>query len=328
VWHKPIPFRENTHSKEGNLKKELTLVLVAIVVLVISLPLATVPIATAAPPAAPPDYDVPMGHFYSQAAGPGETGFNVTDEGGILMWSEFLRLGGVDAVGYPVSERFQWNGFTCQAMQRVVFQWRPDIGQVFFVNVFDLMTAAGKDDWLLASRQTPKPSAFDEGGKTWDQIVNMRLAVLDANPAIKTAFFGVVGDPVTMNGLPTSQVTDMGNNFTLRAQRVVIQQWKVAVPWAAAGQVTFALGGSIAKEAGLLPLNSPPPLPAATTGPTETGTTGPTATATVPSGVSPTATTGSGLPFIDPKIKIPLFIVTATPTTKPPLFITKTLQIP
>jgi hypothetical protein len=308
------------------LKKELTLVLVAIVVLVMSLPLATVPIATAAPPAAPPDYDVPMGHFYSQAAGPGETGFNVTDEGGILMWSEFLRLGGVDAVGYPVSERFQWNGFTCQAMQRVVFQWRPDIGQVFFVNVFDLMTAAGKDDWLLASRQTPKPSAFDEGGKTWDQIVNMRLAVLDANPAIKAAFFGVVGDPVTMNGLPTSQVTDMGNNFTLRAQRVVIQQWKVAVPWAAAGQVTFALGGSIAKEAGLLPLGvAPPPAATATTGPTESATTGPTATNTVPSGVTPSATVGFTLPplLVDPKYKIPLTIPTATPTTK--IMITSTI---
>jgi hypothetical protein len=227
-----------------------------------AIPLSTVSIVTAAPPAAPPDdYPVPMGHFFTQAAGPGETGFAVTDEGGILMWSEFQRLGGVNAVGYPVSERFMWSGFVCQAMQRVVFQWRPDIGQVYFVNVFDMMTAAGKDDWLLAVRQTPKPYAFNEAGKTWDQIVNMRLAVLDANPAIKAAYYGVVGDPVTMNGLPTSMVSDMGNNFTLRAQRVVIQQWKVAVPWAAAGQVTFALGGSIAKEAGLLPTGGMPLLP-------------------------------------------------------------------
>jgi hypothetical protein len=86
----------------------------------------------------------------------------------------------------------------------------------------------------------------------------MRRAVLNANPAIKAAYFGVIGDPVTMNGLPTSQVSDMGNNFTVRAQRVVIQQWKVAVPWAAAGEVTFGLGGSIAKETGLLPLGSSP----------------------------------------------------------------------
>ncbi len=73
--------------------------------------------------AAPPDYDVPNGHFFSQAAGPGEQGFAVTDEAGVLFWSEFQRLGGVQAVGYPVSNRFQWHGFTCQAMQRVVLAW-------------------------------------------------------------------------------------------------------------------------------------------------------------------------------------------------------------
>jgi hypothetical protein len=241
------------------------------IVLVISLALlAVLPLITVLPAAAdPPDYDIPAGHFYSQAAGPGETGYAVTDESGVPFWSEFRRLGGVDAVGYPVSGRFNWNGFVCQAMQRVVFQWRPDSGQVSFVNVFDLMTQAGKDDWLLAARQTPKPYAFNEAGLTWQQIVDQRLAVLDANPAIKAAYLSVVGDPVTMNGLPTSQVMDMGNNFTLRAQRVVIQQWKQDLPWASADQVTVALGGSIAKEAGLLPLGSAPvslpPAPTATT---------------------------------------------------------------
>jgi hypothetical protein len=58
---------------------------------------------------------------------------------------------------------------------------------------------------------------------------------------------------VTMNGLPTTDVVDMGNNYVLRAQRVVIQQWKEDVPWAKKGQVTFGLGGTIALEAGLLP---------------------------------------------------------------------------
>ncbi|MHB1134956.1 MAG: hypothetical protein ACYC4L_21505, partial [Chloroflexota bacterium] len=69
----------------------------------------------------------------------------------------------------------------------------------------------------------------------------------------KQAYFNVVGDPVTMNGLPTTEIVDMGDSFIVRAQRVVIQQWKKDVPWAKKGQVTFGLGGSIAKEAGLLP---------------------------------------------------------------------------
>jgi hypothetical protein len=45
----------------------------------------------------------------------------------------------------------------------------------------------------------------------------------------------------------------MGNNITVRAQRVVFQLWKVDVPWATAGTVTVALGGDIAKDAGILP---------------------------------------------------------------------------
>ena len=89
------------------------------------------------------DWDIPGGHYYTQTGG-----YAVIDQGGIPFWSELQRLGGVQAVGYPVSRRFQWNGFTVQAMQRAVFQWRPEIGQVYFVNVFDLLTQAGKDDWL------------------------------------------------------------------------------------------------------------------------------------------------------------------------------------
>ncbi len=195
------------------------------------------------------DWDVANGHLYTQAGA-----YAVLDKDGVPFWSEFQRLGGVQAVGYPISRRFQWNGFTVQAMQRVVFQWRPEAKQAYFVNTFDLMTQAGKDSWLLSARQTPKPlpDNFD-GGKSWDDVVQARLALLEDNPAIKKQYFSVVGDPVLMNGLPTSKVMDMGNNFAIRTQRVVIQQWKSDVPWAAAGQVTVALGGSIAAEAGLLP---------------------------------------------------------------------------
>lgn len=203
------------------------------------------------------DWDMPGGHQFTQAGS-----FEVSDRGGVYFWKEFQRLGAIDAAGYPISRRFQWNGFTVQGMQRVIFQWRPEVGQVYFVNVFDMLSEAGKDDWLLNVRQTPKPlpASFD-AGKSWDQIVRDRLALLDENPAIRQQYYSVVGDPVTINGLPTSHVTDMGNNYTIRAQRVVIQQWKEDVPWAAAGQVTVALGGSIAAEAGLLPAAALVPQP-------------------------------------------------------------------
>jgi hypothetical protein len=277
--------------------------LVALCLLALLAPMAIA--SPALPVQAAEDWDIPGGHFYTQTGGGGGKGFSVTDEGGVRFWGEFQRLGGVQGVGYPVSQRFDWDGFSCQAMQRVVFQWRADIGQVYFVNVFDLMSGAGKDGWLLASRQTPKPLGPDfDGGLAWDQKVAKRLALLDANPAIKNKYYEVVGDPVQMNGLPTSAVTDMGNNYTLRAQRVVIQQWKEDVPWAAKGQVTVGLGGSIAGEAGILPnplaLNSiPDPLAGAIgalppTMPAGMGALLPTATPTLPSGM------GALLPTVTP----------------------------
>ncbi len=210
-----------------------------------------------------PDYDAPNGHFFTQTGRiPGiengtrtlGRGFGVYNNANAAFWDEFLRLGGVSSVGFPISCRFNWNGFTVQAMQRVVFQWNSASKQVSFVNVFDLLSQAGKDDWLFSVRQVPKPlpSNFD-AGKSTQQIVDDRLALLNENESIKQAYFDAAGDPIQLNGLPTSRVTDMGNNYALRAQRIVFQQWKEDVPWAAAGQVTVALGGSIAAEAGLLP---------------------------------------------------------------------------
>src|SRR5262245_40271003 len=183
-----------------------------------------------------------------------ETGFSVSDADGVPFLSEFRRFGGVQAVGFPASKRFQWDGFTVQVFQRVIFQWRPDVRQAYFVNVFDRLHDLGKDDWLLAAKQTPRhdPTLGD---------VNARLALLDERPAIKAKFYAVVGDPLQANGAPTSRVQDMGNHYALRAQRVVFQEWKEDVPWARRGQVTVALGGDIAKERGMVPSAASTPQP-------------------------------------------------------------------
>jgi hypothetical protein len=216
-------------------------------------PPAAPPPAPAPPPAGAADFPIANGRFFTQTGGDAGLGYAVTDDGGIRFWSEFNRLGGVAAVGYPASQRFQWDGFTVQVFQRVVFQWRPESGSVAFVNVFDRLHDLGKDDFLLHARQTPPPRAFDDAGKPWEQVVRTHLAVMDAYPAIRAKYGEAVGDPIQANGLPVSDVTDMGNHLALRAQRVVFQQWKQDVPWAKAGQVTVALGGDIAKEAGVLP---------------------------------------------------------------------------
>lgn len=182
-----------------------------------------------------------------------QTSYRVTNADGIPFLVEFNRLGGVDALGYPASDRLQWEGFTAQVFQRAILQWRPESKSFAFVNVFDRLHDLGKDDWLRTARQTPPPRQFDDAGKPWDQVVKNHLAVLDAYPAIKAKYFAVVGDPVTFNGLPQSDVVDTGSAYVVRCQRVVLQQWKEDVPWAKKGDVTVALGGDIAKEAGVLP---------------------------------------------------------------------------
>src|SRR5205823_9456238 len=93
--------------------------------------------------------------------------------------------------------------------------------------------------------------AADDG--TWSDVMADHLAVLTQRPAIGATYFSAHGDPLLTYGLPVSDVVDMGNHYALRTQRAVFQEWKEAVPWARPGQVTIALGGDIAKEAGILP---------------------------------------------------------------------------
>lgn len=211
--------------------------------------------------------DVPMrangvevGHFYTQTKGDAKdyVGFPVTNNGQAKMWDAFQRFGGVNTWGFPVSD--QWVdeiGRVNQAFQRGIFQVSPN-GNVEWANVFDLLSQAGKDEWLIAARQTPKAADWSiDTGKGWEQVVTNHLTLLDQNPALKAAY---LSDPMWLQkfGLPMA-IAKMGNAIVVRGQRAVFQLWLEDVPWAKAGQVTIALGGDNAKEAGLVPKNAATP---------------------------------------------------------------------
>ncbi|HYN89174.1 MAG TPA: hypothetical protein VER55_11615, partial [Ardenticatenaceae bacterium] len=179
-------------------------------------------------------------------------GFSVCDDGQARFLSAFNRWG-LQKIGYPISQRYVRDGFVTQAFQKAIMQWRSESGTVALANIFDDLHAAGFDSRLLRTRQTPEqlPDGWD-GNLPFDQVVARRQALLDSRPALRRAYLAA-GDPLTFFGLPTSEITDMGNHFAVRLQRAVLQEWKEDVPWARAGQVTIANGGEIARELGALP---------------------------------------------------------------------------
>src|SRR5579859_3370678 len=226
-----------THSCTVILRRTVPYLLI---VLSILLPLAHVPAAFAAdqranPVPMPLDYAQPGGHFFTQAngapLGQNPLGFAVEDAVGMSFWSGYQQIGGVPVLGYPISSRFLLDGSVVQGTQRALLQWQPASNSVALVNVFDRLHDLGRDGWLQSQFQVPPPIKLDEQGKVFAQIVQGRLALLDANPAIKARYYAAA-DPVGLFGLPTSTPIDFGPVVVLRAQRVVFQFWKVATPWA------------------------------------------------------------------------------------------------
>jgi hypothetical protein len=202
------------------------------------------------------DYDIASGHFFRQTNGRGDAssaGFAVTDNDGVPLWTGFKALGGVDVLGYPVTRRFEMDGFVVQAFQKAVLQWRPDQKSFAFLNTFDVLHDRGRDDWLAVFRQTPPP--LDNGpdaGLSWDRIVARHVAMLDKVPQpLKDAF---LADPDWLDhyGLPQS-TEETESSVVVRAQRAALQYWKADMPWAAKGSVSIANGGDLAKEAGVFP---------------------------------------------------------------------------
>jgi hypothetical protein len=223
----------------------------------------------------PSETALPNGRFYAEAngfSGVGSTGFSVIDDDGAAMWTAFQSLGGVDQLGYPVSERFMYGGFITQAFQKAALQWRPDVGpgQAVPVNVFDDLNLHGSDAWLQSDYQIPpEPAGGDNPSMSWDDLVAEHLALLDAYPALG-AYYDNDPDGLNHFGLPESVQND-GNLVVARMQRGMLEMWLVDEPWGPAGTVIAGNAGDLAKDAGLWPLSALAPQPAPTTGGDNTG---------------------------------------------------------
>ncbi len=206
------------------------------------------------------DWDLPGGHYYTQA-GAGKGGYAIADDGGMAFWTAFQRLGGTGTLGYPASRRFVLNGLVYQLTQAALLQWRPDQGTAVLGNTFELLQQAGKDDWLYAAKGIPRPIT-DDGAAGFDEAVRIRLGWL-TEPAIRDRYFAnpnpavfrswSQADAVQLYGLPMSKPERIGPFIAQRFQRIAFQLWIDALPGAPSpGSVTPVLGGDLLKEAGLV----------------------------------------------------------------------------
>jgi hypothetical protein len=208
------------------------------------------------------DFDVSGGHFFSETngstLGARAGGFSISDANGIPFWTFFTQQGGTDVLGYPVSTRFMWNGYVCQATQRAILQWDPASGSVQLANVVDYLSTAGEDDWLYQHRLVPKAELPAQEIQQQGQPISFmmrahyRFAWLYQDPPIFEHYFNTP-NYYQVFGLPTSPIEDLGPYYAARFQRAVIYHWKIPVPWADDSGVSVGLVGDIYKELGLIP---------------------------------------------------------------------------
>ena len=245
--------------------------------------------------AAPADYSVTGGWFYTQTGGGQGNGYSILDAGTdtsgqtIRFWTEFKRLGGLETLGYPVGQSYTGaDGFVYQPFQRGVLQWRPELGRSFLANTFEQLQNAGKDNWLFDAKGLPAPIVNDGSGGDYATARATRLGWL-TNSAIQSKFLanpnpGAISGwnierSIEMYGLPMSRPEQHGPFISQRFQRVAFQLWTEDVAgMPAKGSVVGILGGDLMKEAGLLPAGAIIPLgpggsaPVATPVPTATAT--------------------------------------------------------
>ena len=192
--------------------------------------------------------------FYTQA-GSGKGGYSIADDGAITFYDAFQNLGGVDALGYPASQRFVKDGFTYQALQGAILQWQPASNQAVLANTFEWFTTAGLDQQLLQTKSIPLPIQDDGSNGDFNKAKATRLSWL-TDPAIKGTYLGAGSEDaaIQLYGLPMSKPEQHGPFVVQRFQRIAFQHWTDSVPgMPAPGSVVRVLGGDLAKELGLVP---------------------------------------------------------------------------
>jgi hypothetical protein len=121
------------------------------------------------------DYPVAGGWFYTQEArgcivghGPARhRGFLVQDDDKGAFWTEFRRYGGLDVLGYPVSQPYHYppgatGGYWYQAFEKGILQWQPETSRAVLANSMDMFHDQGLDDDLAVLGIPAQKDAGDD----------------------------------------------------------------------------------------------------------------------------------------------------------------------
>ena len=166
--------------------------------------------------------------------------------GDVPFLTEFRRIGGIDALGYPLTRAITYEGRPTQFFQKGVLQWQPATRSFAYLNVFDLLSAQGFDAVLASQYLIPPPAdSVASDDLNWDQAAARHIAIMQEVPAI-ARFVLRTPNWLDRYGLPTG-IQDYGDVVVVRAQRAAFQWWRVDTPFANAGDVTVVNSGEIAK---------------------------------------------------------------------------------
>ncbi|MCY4114386.1 MAG: hypothetical protein OXG33_10680 [Chloroflexi bacterium] len=169
-----------------------------------------------------------------------DDGFAVTNADGVPLW-DFVRERDLQAIGYPISQRWVNGPFTLQAFQKVILQWDPGKQRMNYYNTLDVLANRYPEVELP---NVPAHLVLEaDRGADFATIKRNHLLLLDQNPAIKMRFRSEP-DWLNLYGLPIRYEERDVNGHPrglqmLRAQRTVFVIWNVPAPGTTVGRVNL-----------------------------------------------------------------------------------------
>ena len=172
----------------------------------------------------------------SPGAGPG---FTITDEQGIMLYRDYVNLGGAARLGRPLSRRFALGNDVVQLLEGGLLRWVPEAGECELTEGFDLLVKVGitpgdAEAWVDAN-------GWGRGGAPFDPAPD----VLGAD------------DPVL--GPATGPATNRGDWIVRPYARGIA---RIPGPTAVPGSVrSVQMAGYVALALGTFPPDAIAPLP-------------------------------------------------------------------